>query len=275
MRNIEFPSQVNFRTILGIKKYLYFPLITVLVVVGLLFLLVIPSLRKISLLRGEISDETETKKVLIRKEEVLKSLDEAQLLSQVERLERAVPSRKDVYSLLASLNGLAFSNGVSLSRFSLTPGSLATASASSSATSQTQVSEAVAGRGETAALSLLEAAVEVSGPFDGVKAFLLKLESLVPLMRLISLELTPATEETTTSISTHSAFPVVFEVTANLVIDMFYAPLPTQLGVITDPVQEITDSEKNVYERILSFTSFSASPSATVSTGREDIFAPF
>jgi len=278
MIDIDLPSQVTLRTVLGMKKYLYFPILALFVVVGLLVFVAVPSIRKVVLLRQEISQKNETLRSLEQKVEVLKSLDENQLLTQVENLERTLPSRKDVFLLLTSLNGLASQTGVSLEQFSLAPGSLATASATDSSTNRSTAQDDLSSSGREAAssqLASLGVEVKITGSFEAVKGFLSNLEQLIPLMRLTTLDLSPASEETPVSLAGTTALPVVPEVSANFTIAMFYASLPTQLGTITEPIQTLTESEQGLYDKLLSFISFPASPSASVPTGREDVFAPF
>ncbi|OGY18328.1 MAG: hypothetical protein A2900_04435 [Candidatus Chisholmbacteria bacterium RIFCSPLOWO2_01_FULL_50_28] len=274
---IEFPSQISFRHLLQIKKYVYFPLITLVVVSALLVFVIIPTFRNLTLLRSEISRRKEIQRGLEMKIEILRGLDEARLLEQVETLEKAIPSRKDVFLLLTSLNGLASQTGVALGSFSLSPGSLATGAATGSATSQPD-RPAETGSGRAAAssqLASIEVGIEVLGPFEGVQMFLSGLEHVVPLMRLTSVDLAPATLETPVFASTSSAFPLVSDITANAILGMFYAPLPTELGAVTDPIETPSETEQGVYEQLLSFTSFPASSSANIPTGREDVFAPF
>jgi hypothetical protein len=268
--DFELPTEIDFQAILRMKQYVIFPALTVIVIVGLLSFFVVPSFRKVSKLRREISLASQELEALDDKVGVLESFDEPALFEQVEVLEQVLPSKKDVFGLLAKVNGLATDNKIAVGKFVLSPGSIATETATESARSESQqVTDSRRARGASS-LESIAIALSISGPFDGVSTFLKGIEQSKPLMKLTKIKLFP--EKLRSPSATTSAS---LRVGASLELDLFFVALPKQIGAVGDPIFPLSEVEQELYDELLGLKSYEISIPSTVVTGREDPFAPF
>ncbi|MCH7951471.1 hypothetical protein IH980_01860 [Patescibacteria group bacterium] len=272
--DIGLPSQVNLKEVLRIKKYLYLPSLTVVVIVGLLAFFIGPTLGKVSNLRKEIALASGELTALETKVEVLQGLDESMLLEQVGVLEHVLPSKKDVFGLLTALNGLAAEEGVALGNFELRPGSIATETATPSASAKKSSEPTRKGPASRRRSDLESIAVSVSviGSFEDVTAFFSSVERLRPLMRFTQVSLSPVKRRSVEPVATPSA---TFQVVANLGLDLFYASLPTQLGSASDPLSPLSEAEQLLYDELLGYLSYEVSLPSSIITGNENLFSPF
>lgn len=272
--DIELPSEIDLKAVFQIKRYLYLPVITVIVIIGLLTFFFGPTVQKILRFRKEISLASEELTALETKVEVLESFDDWSLLEQVEVLEQALPSRKDVFGLLTALNGLAADNEVALDNFRLSPGSIATETATPSATTESSrlAAQQRSARERKSGLESIAVEVNITGQFDGVNAFLSGVERSWPLMKLTRIRLYPAKQQMLAPSSTPSAS---FRLGADLELDLFYALLPTQLGAVSKPIATLSEAEQNLYDELLSYLRYEVSIPSTVVTGNEDLFSSF
>lgn len=270
--DLELPSDADLKNLLKVRKYLYLPFLVVVVVVALTAVVVGPNLGKVSRLRKEIAASRKELGGLEDKSEMLESMDEEELEEKVKVLERILPSTKDVYGLLASLNGLAEENQVSLANFEVVPGSIATEAATASAGTRKDSSN----RRRTAAskqssLESLNFSLQAVGGFDSVRQFVEKIEDLQPLMKLTKVTLSDRKQRFEFLQATPSATTLI---NANIELDLFFVPLPERLGELGDPVFELTQKESELYEELQKYGAYEAEVPQDVS-GRQDPFAPF
>ena len=268
--NLELPQDVNIKSVLAIRKYLYLPVLTVMVVVVLLIAVITPNIRKISQLRKEVKLAKEQLVGLEEKSNFLASIDEPNLQDQLTNLERILPANKDVFSLLVSLNGLAVDHGVAVGNFKTVPGSIATESATASARPE-EGEPVVAQRQESARkqayLDTLDVSFDLVGTFEGISNFILNLERLKPLMKLNTLSIVPAKARSDTSTADR--------VSAKVGLSLFYAPLPEQLGAVGSPIIPLADSELTLYDELSTYSAYEITVPTSLQIGREDPFAPF
>jgi len=268
--NLELPEDVNIKSVLAIRKYLYLPVITVTVVVVLLIVVIIPTIRKISQLRKEVKLKKEQLAALEVKSTFLASIDEPQVQDQLKILERILPANKDVFSLLVSLNGLAVDTGVALGNFKTVPGSIATESATPS--SRPEEGEPVAAQRQASArkqadLDTIDVSFDLVGPFGGISNFIVNLEQIRPLMKLNKLSVVPAKARSESSAADR--------VSAKIELSLFYAPLPEQLGAVGSPIVPLSETELTLFDELSTYSAYEISVPTGLQIGREDPFAPF
>jgi hypothetical protein len=267
--DIELPSEKDLKAIFQVKRYILLPTVTVIVVIGLLAFFVGPSVRKIINTRKEVSKDSEKLASLKKKVESLEGFDESLLIEQVEVLEQALPSKKDVLGLMTTLNGLAEDNDVSLGNYKLSPGSIATEAATPSATKST--AEPQQARERKSGFDSIVVAVNLSGPLEGVGTFLSGVEHSWPLMKLTKLSLNPLKRRVLELDATQSASD---RIGVTLELDLFYASLPKQLGTIGKPIASLSEREQELYDEISQYLSYEVDI-PQVPTGVEDPFSSF
>jgi len=108
------------------KRYslVFLPIIVGSILVLMTIVFALPKARNVFKMKGEIKQRQEKLARLMEKEAFLKSLDEYQLTEKTRRVERALPSKKEVATLLIALRNVSQKANVSLSGFSLSPGSV-------------------------------------------------------------------------------------------------------------------------------------------------------
>lgn len=279
---ITLPQQVNIKTVLGIRKYFYLPAIVVALVILLLMGVVIPNIRKIMGTRKEIKQQSEKLLSLEKKATELQTMNEQDLVEELILLEEALPSGKDVLALFRSLDGLAADSQVYLGKISLSPGRIASASATPSAVPREGdlVSEQKERRGSSS-LDALNFSFRLTGTFAGMMKFLENIEKLRPLMKVDTFELTSAIGGEV-PVSTDSSVTSSATVDLRLSISMFYAGFPASLGQISDPIIPLTQAELELLDELANYKRYEAvgftgivGEGIEVEKGREDMFAPF
>ena len=268
--NLELPQEVNIKSVLAIRKYLYLPAMTATVVVVLLTAVITPNIRRISLLRKEVKLAKEQMAGLEEKSSFLASIDEPQLQDQLIILERILPADKDVFGLLVSLNGLAVDTGVALGNFKTVPGSIATESATPSARpeeGEPDVSQRQDAARKQVDLDTLGVSFDLVGPFGDISNFILNLERLKPLMKLNILSIVPS--------KARSEASTADRVAAKIELSLFYAPLPEQLGAVGSPIVPLSEVELTLFDELSTYSAYEITVPTSLQIGREDPFAPF
>lgn len=168
--------------------------------------------------------------VLKNKVSVLESIDEISIKTQAQTLLSAVPSDKSLSTLLGTLDGLSAKTGVSQGTFLLSKlGSLATESARRLSADE----QAIGG-------NIVPFSVVVSGSLDQIRGFLTSSISIRRLLRVRSFDISfPKT-------GTESGAMV----SATLAMDTFYAPLPTTIGAVGNPLTPLTSADDELIAKV-------------------------
>ena len=253
-------SDVTLKSVLRIRRFLYVPLISVILIVVLTFVVVVPNFRQIFTLRKEIAEAQEEFDRLTVKKETLESLEREVLDGQVEKLLEALPSEQAYLVWIRTLNSIAQNNNITLDSFGLSPGSVAT---SSSLPRVGQDTDADPGRQVSASSNLRNVALGfgISGSLNSIQSFFSDLESALPLIRIGNIEVMGSSQFS--------------RLGAEFSIFLFYAPLPSQLGTVSRPILKLNEAEEELYASLLSFNSYREATESSVPVGRENIFAPF
>lgn len=267
---IQLPSDIDLHEILSVRKYIYVPVVTVVAVVVLVSSVIVPHVKKVTEARRQVGMAKSELSLLEDKVTALEAIDEQAVSEQIDRLERVLPSDKNVFSLLVSLTGLAAENSVSLESFDISPGSIASESATPSALPAQEVAASRQQGERKQNLETLSATFTIFGDFSRVEHYLTQVERLQPLVKLGTIKLAPL-ERRSAVVATESGVPVIVDVQ----LDFFYAPLPEQLGTISDPLVAITETELALYESFSDYFSYDAQIPSTLVIGKEDLFSGF
>ncbi len=166
--------------------------------------------------------------ILSAKYSTLSSLDESQLAAGGNDLLRAIPSDKDVATILATIEQTANASGLSVVNLTIAnPGSLATEAALRQSAEEKQLGSGI-----------ITSGVTVEGPFANIKTYLNTLQRVRRLLRLQSAEVTIREGGVAR---------------ANITVESFWAALPTTLGDIAAPLPPRSTSEDELLARIRAF----------------------
>jgi Tfp pilus assembly protein PilO len=113
------------------NEYLIFSaqVLTILTILFLTKQILIPFIIRTAKLREEINKEQATVALLKQKVSLLSGIEQGTFQQDFENINQAVPHEKNIFSLLSTIDGAAFSSGISMETFSLKPGGISTDSA--------------------------------------------------------------------------------------------------------------------------------------------------
>lgn len=218
--------------------------LTILVISLTLFRTTLINLTKIKL---ERSQSQKYLAELTRKAQVLQSLDKQEIESRILKLEEVLPSEKPVLNLIALLIKLSSEEGVIFSGLTLNPGAVEE--------EEKKLPERVKVDVPVAENKLEEIPIgfTIQGNIQAIISFIAKLEKTSPLMRIEGIGLSLSGPQ------------------ASLNVKVYYQPLPTTMGPITQPVPLLTEKEKGILNEIASYREAEFIPLAT-QVGKEDLF---
>lgn len=165
---------------------------------------------------------------LSAKYSTLGSLDESQLALDGNDLLGAIPSDKDVATILSTIEQTANSSGLEIVNVTIAnPGSLATEAAQRQSQEEKQLGSGIISSGVT-----------VEGPLANVKTYLSTLQRVRRLLRVQSVEVRIREGGVAR---------------ANITLDSFWAPLPATLGDIAAPLPPRSTQEDELLAWIRAF----------------------
>jgi len=208
-----FGGDFAIKDLVGKRRYLVFPLLSVAVIWISLMLVFIPQTKQVLELREDLETDQERLERVTRKATVLGGLDEASTNSIFEVVERVLPSQKPAFSVLASLRDLSVESDVSVSKFDFSPGSLATESAKKGK-KKAQV--------RLGGLASFPMELNLTGSVEGINRFLQGLDAMAPLVSVedISLDLKGG------GISEGAVS-----------LNVYYSLPPQDIGRVSDPIR--------------------------------------
>jgi|GEM_PF-3940719 len=239
------------------KKRIYFsPFITLLLIIGLAILFVRPRIIEINEIQNNLKVERERLVKLTEKAAFLQNQDLNKLKNDANLVNSAIPSEKDIPYILSSLNLLSREASVSVISVQTSPGKISTESGVKS------LAKTIDQKSSSQTDKLLFNVV-IEGPFEGIKYFLTKLASILPLQSVNSI-----------SFSRKGKGEEVFgTVNATFSIATYYQLLPKYLGKTSDPIEKITPEEEKILSTISTFEK-AQEVTGSVPVGREDPFSP-
>lgn len=165
---------------------------------------------------------------LSAKYSTLGSFDESQLAADGNDLLRAIPSDKDVATMLSTIEQTANSSGLEIVNITIASlGSLATESAQRQSQEEKQVGSGIISSGVT-----------VEGPLANIKTYLSTLQKVRRVLRVQSVEVRIREGGVAR---------------ANITVESFWAVLPTSLGEIAAPQPPRSTQEDELLAQIRAF----------------------
>ncbi|MBI2029441.1 hypothetical protein HYT02_03435 [Candidatus Gottesmanbacteria bacterium] len=196
-------------------KLFLFPVVTIIMVISLTWFFLIPQITEI---RVSIDENNKNAEVLARLEEKLNKLNEiknSMVLGEFERLEKVLPSEKNIPQLINTLSMLQRDNEVIYEGLVIKPGIIDS---------------------DTVENKPISFGINIGGPTDKVVAYISKLLDTVPLINISSVGLNTKDGYTRGTLSVNS----------------FYYPLPSKLGAVDSPLPEINKSVQESIDKALS-----------------------
>ena len=191
---------------------------------------IIPLIHKTIDVNAEQKIHAEAVDVLKQKITVLQSINEDEIRGNLQTLLSAIPSDKSLATLFSTLDGLSTQTGISIEDVSLArPGSLATASAT-----RLTVAERAIGS------NILPLSIHVSGTFDHIQNFLTTSINIRRLFRVQSFDISFLQNGT----------PSASLLTATIVMEAFYSPIPSSIGAVNQPLPELTPSDIDTISKV-------------------------
>jgi len=224
----------------------------------ILLLVVWPKLTEALKLRASNVELASRVESLAVKVQLLSSLDKVQLDSQLGSSEQLLPSDKSIFTFVRQVETAAARNGVLLNKVDVAPGALADDGSTKQAPQAGVVVDAAP-----------KVQVKVAMTSD-YKSFLNFMSSIYSISRVIGVR--------DLTLSSGSGTGEAAALRTSLVIDAYWKPLPTQLGSIESPIENLSTKEEDLLKRAKAAEVNESIPPAvvpTVPTGRSDLFAPF
>ncbi|OGD84979.1 hypothetical protein A3B51_00255 [Candidatus Curtissbacteria bacterium RIFCSPLOWO2_01_FULL_41_18] len=229
--------------------------------VGILISLVVltfvvwPKFHEVLRLRSSNAELTTRAQNLETKAQKLASLDKDTLEKQLAAAEQLLPSDKEVFSLLRQVEITASASGILLNKVDAVAGTINKAGAPPPTTLTTD-----------SATSSLAPNIQLElSTTSSYASFLQFLASLYSSSRVVSVE-----NLTLSAVSSEGGL----QVRSALTVDAFWKSLPSDLGLIETPIEDLTTEEVARLKAIE--TAATSQPQVpSVPLGRNDLFAPF
>jgi hypothetical protein len=210
-------------------KYIYLPLIVIIVALVLLANISFPLFSQIQDMRTEDDKNKEYQVRLENKIKKLKTLDEATIRNNFETAIKFLPSEKDAMAIFSSINQAQTKNNCHLYGFSLSPGKITKKDTSSSVSeSQPSIQEPV--EPSSGLYGQLDFKISLDCPKINYLSFLDNLSKIYPVFNINSLVISSLTSDTKILLS----------------LTTYHQQLPTQLGQIDTPLPEMTADYQQV-----------------------------
>jgi len=175
----------------------------------------------------------------------LEGLDLNELVTKSDTLLKILPAEKDVPSFMSSLKVVGQQTNVSLKTLKMDPGGISTGSAQP--------------KKEEKGLPFIPISLIVSGGSEQIRDFIQKVENVIPLMRIVTLNLSNKEDNFTE---------------ANIVLNAYFQPLPQNIGQLEQPISLITQEEESTYQSLSGLSSVATESSLLeVPSGRENPFS--
>lgn len=228
----------------GLKEFyqknrgLIFPVLVGLASLLLIFLVLIPQIGNLISNNSSLTQVQEKSRFLEVKASELQNVDEVQLQKDLNISLNALPSNKDYLEVINLIQALLPQSGFSLN--SLQFGQDTNQSAKPAFTVK----------------------MELSGSRSSLNVLLTNFESTYRPMRIASIE--------TNTKEQNSAF-----ISAVILLNIFYSPLPTTLGSVETPLPKLTDKDQeliNNLAKVITPVSSTGPVSGNVQLGKSDPF---
>lgn len=233
-----------------LKKFAFPLLIFSLITLSTIFLL-LPKIGQIFITKDKIKKQEAEIVKLTAKIADLRSLSEADLVSNSELLSVALPLDNDVFVFLAVVKKTLADCSLVLEDFDVSPGIISSESAMP-----------VSGIG----VPSVSMKISLSGTFENIKKFLEKTEKYLPIIKSEEIEIVSSPNSTSSA---------EFINKSEIKLIVFYQPLRTKLTDFIVPLPKVSAAGQKLIEELKTyerFTSEAAETSQPVFVGRESLF---
>lgn len=200
-------------------------------------------------LNTELQAQNRTVESLEDKARQLEQVTSPELLENIETVNALLPSKKPLLELLNSLNVVAGQTGVTYTGLELTPGSIATDSASLGDSGATRRPSLATGNSSDA--DTLEVKLRVQGSLEQLNQFFSLVERTAPISTITALSLTPQGRAAIFSDGQNEVVPNSYE--AEVTINTAYFTRPVA-AAINAALPTITSDQEQFLNDIAQFT---------------------
>lgn len=198
---------------------------------------VLPAIRSTIDLYADVGVIQKEVDALTGKLALLRSLDEESLRGQLAVLLSVVPQDKSVPTIFETVDGLITKSGVHITDMTImSPGSIATGSATKSSSNS-----------KVKGLPYLSFSLGVGGSYDQIQEFFGMVNTVRRLFSIENFDL---------SISKTG------ETTSRIAMGAYYQQLPTKLGGVEVPIQNLSSTELATFEKLSTYQDFAQSSTA-------------
>lgn len=253
-------KKFNWRIFLRTRRYILIALSFGFVAVLLLLLGIIPQSKQILSLRSELDKEKPRYAALQDKLKQLEAVEITAEFQQRDLIENTLPSKKPLLELLEGLNTAALASGIVVEEFNLTPGVIATTSATPPPTSNRT------GRSPKAVKPVqgLDVNFTIAGSFAQIQRFAEVVEQIAPFTTITSLELSNPKQQPS------SDGGVLF--TAEIVTETSYF-VGTIASTADTPLPVLTPTDKLTLNKIEPFVASNLPEQNSIQQGgAQDLF---
>lgn len=247
---------------LFIRKYRAYalPFLIAFLILFLSFYVLKPKIESSLVLSKEMDKSSVKLLALTKKVNALAALDPSELKEMFNMVNTAIPSDKDIPGFMLGIGRIAQEASVSVGLIEVSPGSISTSSSEIA-------------QNKKAGQQPITAKVTVTGLFQNIISFISKATNGRRLLKIEGINLSGA-----------GAQKLNEPISMSFSISLYYQPLPESLGVITLPIENITDQEEKNYLKLRNFPNYSyivstdvadaqnAAQSGSVPVGKIDLF---
>ncbi|NCN87741.1 MAG: hypothetical protein GW941_02505 [Candidatus Pacebacteria bacterium] len=236
-------QQNNLKYIYNTRRYLVWSGFFALLSLILIFLSIIPQISSISGLYSDLIKENKRLAQLKIKVAQLIDSNDSLIITNLDNINQALPSKKPLLELLTSLNTVGNQSRVRFNDISLSPGKISTESAETNQNGRTR-SKSTANPTSYESLFL---DVTVTGPLNSINQFLTEIEKIAPFTTITAMTLNEKSVDNT-NINSQDA---VFE--AKLTISTYFFSKSVIVN-IDAKIPELSVSQREIIDDLQEFT---------------------
>jgi len=245
----KLPQQANLKYLYNTRKYLFWAGFLGLLMTGILIFSIIPQIMASMELYNDLISENKRFSQLKIKAAQLDESASSLLMSNKDKINQALPSRKPLLELLSGLNLVGQKTQVSFTDISLNPGKISTESAQLAETSSTKSSKKKKAKKSPPKYDVLNLDVTVTGGIDNVNQFLSEIEKIAPFTTIVDLALNERSDRS--GLDEDSA-QTVFEAKITVTTYFFTKEIAANVNALLQ--SELTVPERKVVEDLQDFT---------------------
>jgi Tfp pilus assembly protein PilO len=237
-------QQNNFKYIYNTRKYLIWSGFFTLLATILIFVSLIPQFGSISKLYSNLIKENKRLAQLKLKVNQLTDSTNSLIVTNSEKVNQTLPSKKPLLELLTSLNNVGGSSKVSFNDISLTPGTISTESATQKTTARKKKSKNAS---PTKKYETLHLDINVTGKISNINQFLIEIEKIAPFTTVTAMTL----NERVGNKGNEESLEPTFE--AKLTISTYFFTRSVSAN-IDAALPELTISQREIIDALQTFT---------------------